>query len=65
MPGKSSSRLAAMTSSSGTKVDASSVGRKRWRSGGTLTLANFERRSDGSRSQTARFSDRLLMYGNG
>ena len=30
-----------------------------------MTRANFERRSDGSRSQTARFSDRLLMYGNG
>ena len=65
MPGKSSSRLAAMTSSSGTKVSAPPAARNRGRSGGTLTRANACAGPPGSRSHTARLSDRFEMYGNG
>ena len=68
MPGKRSGRLLAMRSSSGTKTwpSAPSTGTKRGSiSFGTFTRANVVCDVVGSRTRTARDSDRLEMYGNG
>ena len=65
MPGKSRSRWAAITCSIGTKRRPPETLRKRGRSGGTFTRAKRGSRVSGSRAITARFSDRLEMYGNG
>ncbi len=54
-----------MTCSSGTKRSPSGSGTKRGSSGGTFTRANRSSPLDGSRTTTARFSDRFEMYGNG
>ena len=64
MPGKSSSRCAAMTSSSGT-YRCGEASRKRDSSGGTLTRAKCSWPLTGLRTTTARFSERPEMYGKG
>src|SRR6266540_2346198 len=65
MPGKSWSRCAMTTCSSGTNVEPSASGTKRGRMSGTLTRANSGRWLAGSRTVTASDSDRLEMYGKG
>ena len=65
IPGKSSWRWAAITCSRGTKRSPSGMTMKRGSSGGTFTRANRRSPDFGSRTRTARFSDRLEMYGKG
>ena len=64
MPGKSSSRCAAMRSSSGTNRDEP-TGTRRSRIGGTFTLAKSSLSVVGFFTTTARLSESPLMYGNG
>ena len=61
MPGNSESSLAAMTCSSSTKRSPSGSATKRGSSGGTFTRANRSSPLDGSRTVTARLSDRFEM----
>ena len=65
MPGNSRSRCAAITCSIGTNLRPPESLRKRGRSGGTFTRAKRRTALLGSRTTTARFSERSLMYGNG
>ncbi len=65
IPGNSPSRCAAITCSSGTKRSPSGITTKRGSSGGTFTRANRCSPVSGSRTTTARFSDRFEMYGKG
>ena len=66
MPGNTSSRCAAITSSSSTsRVPASSAGSSRGSSGGTLTRAKCSAPFASSATTTARFRDSPEMYGNG
>ena len=66
MPGNSASRLAAITSSSGTNVVLATISTKRGSTSlGTFTRANASCVELGSRSRTTRLSDRFEMYGNG
>ena len=66
MPGNTSSRCAAMTSSSRTsRVPPSSAGSSRGSSGGTLTRAKCSAPFASSATTTARLSDSPEMYGNG
>ena len=66
MPGKSTSRFSAISSSSGTNVRPSPTGTKRGSiSFGTFTRANVSTSVTGSRTITPSDSDRLEMYGNG
>ena len=63
MPGNSDSRLAAISSSSGTNVvgSSSSAAKRSSISFGTLTRANVVWPETGSRTSTARLSDRFEM----
>ena len=65
MPGNSASRCAAITCSSGTKRVRPGSATKRGSSGGTLTRAKRCSPVAGSRTATARLSERFEMYGNG
>ena len=65
IPGNSAPSLAAMTCSSSTKRSPSGSATKRGSSGGTFTRAKRSSPLDGSRTVTARFSDRFEMYGKG
>ena len=65
MPGNSAPRCAAMTCSSGTKRSPSGMATNRGSSGGTFTRAKRRSPVLGSRTMTARLSDRFEMYGNG
>ena len=62
VPGKSASRLAAITCSSGTKVPSAPTATKRPSSSfGTFTRATISTSDSGSRSSTARLSERFEM----
>ena len=65
MPGNSSPRRAAMICSRGTKRSPSGRATKRGSSGGTFTRAKRRSPVRGLRTSTARFSDRLEMWGKG
>ena len=65
MPGNRRSRCAAITCSIGTNRVSSASGRNRGRTGGTFTRAKRSSPVCGSRTCTARLSDRFEMYGNG
>ena len=63
IPGKRRSRCAAITCSSGTNRRPPATLRKRGRSGGTFTRAKRRTPLAGSRTTTARLSERSEMYG--
>ena len=65
MPGNRELRCAAMTCSMGTKRSPSGMTTNLGRRGGTLTRAISGGTPGPSRTTTARFSERLEMYGKG
>ena len=66
MPGKSTSRFSAISSSSTTNERPSPTGTKRGSiSFGTFTRANVSTSVTGSRTTTPSDSERFEMYGNG
>ena len=65
MPGNSLSRLRAITDSSGMNVSLPIGTNRGSTSFGTFTRANVSWPEAGSRTHTARLSDRFEMYGNG
>ena len=65
MPGNSQSRCAAITCSIAMKRSPSGSANSRGNNGGTFSRAKRRPPVFGSRTSTARFSDRLEMYGNG